>query len=353
MSDTIHSAEHKVDREQVLKRVAELIRESGNLEAEVSAADLAKEFGVQPATMDYHLKRLLDEGELVLSNKRGRYNRKIYRLPATSSFDPLPETDQETTEVITPLDDKDILAKLIKAKEEALGIDIQKKLTIPIQELPIAPEDDDTSEYAPGTGIDYFTPEGKAFNPDVQKLMDEQQSIHFKTDVLSPKQHEFLKGLEERQKSLDEQIRDFQMRNSVTSAEVMLKKDDKEILSVAIESISQFATFLKDLTEQLSTIEDKRFIQALIEDRNENLRKIEELEKENAELQKQVQKSSPKESQDERERRAQLMVQRILHTVDTFVELPSHSMVLSKNDFRKNITKEVMDLYRYGANLDD
>src|SRR5690606_2143475 len=73
----------KVNRNSVLKEIKEMIKKSPEGEVEISSSELGDKFDVQAPTMDYHLGKLIEEGKLLLSPKRGRYNRKIYRLPAS------------------------------------------------------------------------------------------------------------------------------------------------------------------------------------------------------------------------------------------------------------------------------
>src|SRR5579875_3170471 len=74
----------RVDREDILKYIKELIEKSPDKEVELSVTDVAKDFGVTQPTMIYHINHLVKSGELIQTNKTGRYNRKVYKLPTNT-----------------------------------------------------------------------------------------------------------------------------------------------------------------------------------------------------------------------------------------------------------------------------
>ena len=113
--------------------------------------------------------------------------------------------------------------------------------------------------------------------------------------------------------------------------------------------------YLKDLTEQLSTIQDKTLIQGLIEERNHNVDRIRALEEEvkgYVQTISQMQKQTIQQKPSIDPQRIRLMHQVIINTVDTFVELPNHAMALKRGEFRKQITEEISNLVKYALSID-
>ncbi|MGV7000273.1 hypothetical protein ACWA2C_16430 [Priestia megaterium] len=108
------SSYRKVNRQDIYEEIVTLIAKN-NGEAEIANSELAKKFDIQGPSLDYHLKHLVEEGKLILSPKRGRYNRKIYRLPSGIDESPnevtLNKPSSSKTEVHTPFLNQESLDK--------------------------------------------------------------------------------------------------------------------------------------------------------------------------------------------------------------------------------------------------
>lgn len=284
----------KIDREQVFQVIADLIEKSENGETEISSSELADKFGVQAPTMDYHLKKLIDEGCIAVAPKRGRYNRKIYRLPSNAGE----EQQASKAQVHKPFESIESAEKFKKFLQEH------------------APKDSN-----------------------VQEELE-----------LQPKE-EKKPVIETKELTLDERIQSFlEETGQVHDAEVLLKHEDKEILSVMNETIQQTSVYLKDLSEQLSTIKNKQLIQHLIDDRNRMQAQMEHLENELKEARAQINKTIEKYEIDPN--RVRFMHQMIISTVDDYMNQPNHALALGRPTFRKKVSKEISDLVRYVLHLE-
>ncbi|MGV7000274.1 hypothetical protein ACWA2C_16435 [Priestia megaterium] len=130
-----------------------------------------------------------------------------------------------------------------------------------------------------------------------------------------------------------------------------MKHEDREILSVMNETIQQTTVYLKDLSEQLSTIQNKQLIQHLIDDRNRTQEQMKRLEKEVEEAHALA--NQTKEKYEIEPDRVRFMHQMIVATVDNFVNQQNHSMALNRLNFRNQISKEVSDLVKYVLRLEE
>ena len=117
------------------------------------------------------------------------------------------------------------------------------------------------------------------------------------------------------------------------------------------ETINQTTVYLKDLSEQLSTLQNKQLIQALIDERNRTQKQMERLEKEVEDARKVADQTIEKYEVDPN--RVRFMHQLIISTVDTFINQPNHAMALGRNDFRNKVSKEVSDLVKYVLHLEE
>lgn len=70
-----------INREDIYNDVAQMIAHSPKRESEVSLVDLATKYGISSPTMDYHIKKLVEEGKIIQTANKGKYNRKMYTLP--------------------------------------------------------------------------------------------------------------------------------------------------------------------------------------------------------------------------------------------------------------------------------
>ncbi len=311
----------KINRKQVLNEVKKMIDSSPNGEVEISSSELADKFNVQPPTMDYHLNKLIEDGLLSISPKRGRYNRKIYKLPSKKTNTEIhqPHLNDESAEKFKKFLEEHVKKTKMAAKEEAKK---DQTTNTPLEEPEIKeePVQEKVHEEAPDP-IPETTPKEISL-PEVKPL------------------------------TLDEQIQDFlNSADQVHDAEELLKHEDREILSVMNESIHQTVVYLKDLSEQLSTVQNKQLIQHLIDDRNCMQKQIEHLEKELEEARNQVDQTV--EKYEIEPSRIRFMQQIIISTLDTYLNQTNQGLALGRKDFRSKISKEISDLVRYTLHLDD
>jgi DNA-binding transcriptional ArsR family regulator len=317
----------KVDRHQIYKEIAKLIEESANNEVEVSSSDLADRFGVQSPTMDYHLGKLLEEGLLAVSPKRGRYNRKIYRLPVDAKKPQMNQKEKPNIEVHKPFTNIESANKFQeflkqhKKKIEDPPVQEEEKIEVEEKKLVAVAE---TQAKKDEVAVEVKTPEPPKEKP------QPVQSIEL---------------------TLDDRIKQFlEDASMVHDPTVLLKHEDREILSVMNETMQQTSVYLKDLSEQLSTIQNKALIQGLIDDRNRMQKQLERVEKEADEARSQVDKTIEKYEVDPD--RVRFMHQLIISTVDSYVNLPNHAMALGRQEFRNKVSKEINDLTKYVLHLE-
>jgi DNA-binding transcriptional ArsR family regulator len=331
---------HKEDntREEIFHYIREQIQKSEDREFEANVTVLGNLFKKSGPTIDHHLKALEKEGRIFDTGKRGKYGRKIYRLSHTEE-----EVKPPSAEIITPLDDKSVLDLLIQVRDHALGLDIPEPTVVQDQiELEI-----------PTQTVEKMEPKVEVETPAPEIQVEKEAPVQEE-----PKQDEFLQQLEQREKSLEEQIDDFKARASVMpKAQDLLTKNDREILAVMNQDLHQFILYLQDLSQQLSTVEDKNFILRLLDEREKHLETIKQQEEEIKNLQMQIRILQSEQSKQKEEKldlsRVQFMISRLTMTVDNYVDLPGHAKQLKANDFKKQHTKELNDLYKYIAGLED
>lgn len=321
----------KVDRNQIYREIAQLIESSPDKEAEISSSELADRFGVESPTMDYHLKKLVTEGYLAVSPKRGRYNRKIYRLPVDAKA---PKSEEPSkTKVHKPFENPESASKFQQFLQEHK----QKSAAKPVQEKPVKEK--------------YDKEKTKEEQPPVheRKPMPQPQPDSVVNTPVQPKPAE---PVQVKELTLDEKIQRFlNDANRVHDANVLLSHEDKEILSVMNETIQQNIVYLKDLSEQLSTLQNKELIQGLLDDRNRMQEQLKRAEEEAKQARAQADQTIQKYEVDPQ--RVRFMHQLIIDTVDQYVKLPNHAMALGRQDFRKKVSKEVSDLVKYVLHLEE
>lgn len=297
----------KVNRTYIYEEIASLIEQSEAKELEISSTELADRFGVQAPTMDYHIAKLVEEGYLAIADQRGKYNRKIYRL-----------TDKKIEEEVSPISEEAIVN--FKSFLENHFKESKKQGAAPVKEETKEP----TLKEAPVkvTPIPVVAPPApkKEIDIPVQPL------------------------------SLDERIQQFlEEANQVHDASLLLKHEDREILSVMNETIHQTNVYLKDLSDQLSMVQNKSLIQHLIDERNEQKKEMDRL----TQLVEQYEKQEKKQTESKLDpTRVRFMQQLLISTIDDYVNRPNHAMALGRTEFRNKSTKEIKDLVNYVLGID-
>ncbi|MEB2276995.1 ArsR family transcriptional regulator [Bacillus sp. ILBB4] len=377
------SSYRKVNREDIYKEVVNIIQ-NHNGEAEIANSELAKKFDIQGPSLDYHLKHLVDEGKLILSPKRGRYNRKIYRLASGIDETPnevtLDKSNSNKTEVHTPFLNQESLDKFDDFIKEHLqksgnveGVFTStsgagKSSVLKAQmESDTSKNNDDKKQiinYSNSTkdeNVNYVQEASRAtrekadetYTIESPQPMTQQPDPVVSEDITEPEAYvKKPEPIKVKELTLEDEIQNFLNASSqVNDANTLLKHEDREILSVMNETIQQTTVYLKDLSEQLSTIQNKQLIQHLIDDRNRTQEQMKRLEKEVEEAYAQA--NQTKEKYEIEPDRVRFMHQMIVATVDNFVNQQNHSMALNRLNFRNQISKEVSDLVKYVLRLEE
>ncbi|PGC56631.1 transcriptional regulator [Bacillus toyonensis] len=355
--------QNKVNRDDVYKEVAKEIELSPNGEAEISSSNLADKFGVQGPTMDYHLNVLVKNGALILSDKRGKYNKKIFKLP--SDTNEIENKNDAKADVHIPFQSKESQEKFnnfieqykkknkAKNNEAAEAKEDQKDA---VQEnKAIEQQEDELIANNPGKYLtNVFTPvqTEEVEEPKKVKEPEEVEEIEVSEAKESTPVHTVdAANFEIKELTLDQKIEKFlDKTNQIHNAEELLSHQDKEILSVMNETIQQNMVYLKDLSEQLTTVNNKQLIQHLIDDRNRLNSEVEKLQKELEEARKQSQQTVEKYEIDPN--RVRFMQQMIFDTLDNYVNQQNHALALGRIPFRNKISKEVNDLVKYTLRLE-
>ncbi|UYX56057.1 helix-turn-helix domain-containing protein (plasmid) [Bacillus thuringiensis] len=349
----------KVNRDDVYREVAKEIELSPNGEAEISSSNLADKFGVQGPTMDYHLKVLVKDGALILLDRRGKYNKKVFKLPSDANL--VESNDSAQTNIHIPFQSKESQDKfndfiqqyqkskstnteVIESKQEHKDT-VQENKTIEQQEDELIAKDPGkylSNVFAAVPPEEVEKPE-EVEGPEEVEVPEVQESIPDHTVNAA--------NFEIKELTLDEKIEKFLNKtNQVHNAEELLSHQDKEILSVMNETIQQNIVYLKDLSEQLTTVDNKQLIQHLIDDRNRMNSEVEKLQKELEETRKQSQQTVEKYEIDPN--RVRFMQQMIFDTLDNYVNQQNHALALGRIPFRNKISKEVNDLVKYTLRLE-
>ncbi|WAT23448.1 helix-turn-helix domain-containing protein (plasmid) [Bacillus halotolerans] len=323
----------KINRDDVYKEIVNMIEQNDRREAEVSITDLANKFGIQGPTMDYHLAKLVEEGKLVVAPKRGKYKRKIYKIPSEVKSGNMSEEERQPTQVITPSESqesydnyKDFLASLTGEFDNP----DQKDETEDLMEPQISEE-----EYQEEQNNTLENLENNDNDQEIQSQIKE--SIPLESDT--------------KELSLDEKIERFlKTSNQLPDAHMLLEHEDKEILAVMNETIQQNILYLQDLSQQLTTIQNKELIQHLIDERKRLEEQIKRLEDE-----VEVARSQAKQVEEQFEidpQRIRFMQQLLISTLDDYLNQPNQSLALGRKDFRNKMTKEINDLVNYALKIE-
>lgn len=355
--------QNKVNRDDVYKEVAKEIELSPNGEAEISSSNLADKFGVQGPTMDYHLSVLVKNGALILSDKRGKYNKKIFKLPSNTNV--IENKNDAKADVHIPFQSKESQEKFnnfieqykkkTKAKNNESAEVKEEQKDVVQENKAIEQQEDELIANNPGKYLtNVFTPvqTEEVEEPKKVEAPEEAKEVEVSEVKESAPEHTVdAASFEIKELTLDQKIEKFLNKtNQVHNAEELLSHQDKEILSVMNETIQQNMVYLKDLSEQLTTVNNKQLIQHLIDDRNRLNSEVEKLQKELEEARNQSQQTVEKYEIDPN--RVRFMQQMIFDTLDNYVNQQNHALALGRIPFRNKISKEVNDLVKYALRLE-
>lgn len=337
----------KVNRTDVLRYISDKIKRSKHQRAEISPSEIGKALGAQGPAVDYHIKQLIKDQKIFVSQEKGKYNRKIFRLGDevdSAAFD-----DSNPFSILEFLESDlfqnpeiDDLMSLATSIESLKTDKTQKRIASTISsdskhEQVDVLEEKLEKQFEDSLDVDLPEPIIQKDVVDVDsKMMDIAADLD---DVWENNQ----KPVE-----LNEKIHAFlNQMQSVQKAEVLLQKDDKEILAVMAETIQQNINYLRDLSDQLSTIQNKQLILGLLDERQKLLeqqqlkdQQINDLQQQILSLQKQTLKQPDKQS-------IRKLQQMITHTVDSYIDGTSQSLALNRNVFRKQLLYEVSQLANY------
>lgn len=347
--------EKKMSRDVLYEELLKQIEESPTGEVEVSTSELGARFDVSGPTMDYHLNILVEEGLLELLDKRGKHRRKIYRLPAHIDIQNRePAQKKEEIKIQQPY--------LGGANQKAFQDFIKKHMEKQAQQKNEEQSEEETQEKE----VQEETPISQEIEQEQEEIVREiPQEIKVEQETQENKQPEITHevpviketpALEDdfiqvKPLTLDDKIEHFLNKASqIHDPNALLSHEDRSILAVVNQTLQQNMMYLKDMSDQLSTIENKQLIQSLIEDRNRLLQENERLQKEADESRKQANQTIEMYEVDPH--RVRFMHNLITDTVDSYLNQTNNSLALGRVDFRNKILKEVTDLVRYVLKLD-
>lgn len=316
-----------LDKEDIFSRIKE-INESAvknNQSFTINLTSLAEEFGVKTPTIKYYVDWFEQNDWLEKTDEMGERRRKKYRIkqkPFLHSEKNEEEIDQFLRDVMTKEEEKTQENKA-KTNDNFNYAIIKKPL--------------------PKEGLKPLTKE------------DLYNKNAFKNETAKRKRNEYFHQYETNKDfsklELNEKIETFiQNSKKLANSEDLLTQEDKEILSVINETIHQAKLYLNDLSDELSTVQNKELIKHLIDNKEKQDEELNRLRAENEKLKKQT-SSEPQQHVDPE--RIRFMQQMVVGTVDAFVEMPNHAMALQRKEFRKNIVKEINDLADYAIGLEE
>lgn len=340
-----------IDRNELIEYITEEIEKNPNKEFELSVTDLGKKYDVQGPTMDYHIKKLLDDKVFEVSRKKGKYSRKILVMPGS-------EQAVHDSPIINNMSSfKDLIQEKIKNGElkiksttDSNDTDKVKKETVETIDHNSKSVDDELEDFLDSPIIpDELKEDSKGDIGDIidipilpGELVKEKS---YEVEVLDVGHHTQDK-IEVPGLSLDHKIKRFLEESSkIPTANQLISRQDKEVISVMTESIQQHMVYLKDLMDTLKLVETLNMVRELIDERNKMLEEMQQMREEHRALISSIHSNGNQVNVDPQ--RVRLMHQIIINTVDTYLDQPNHALALNRVEFRNSITKEVGDLANY------
>jgi hypothetical protein len=328
----------KVMKEDVFEYIKDLVRKNGTNEIQLSASQISKHFNISIPTAHYHITNLVNDGLLIQLPKRGKHNTKYYKVKEAS--------DSKSSVKLFNLNE---IEKFKKELEKTLK-QTTKDLSSHVADKSVSKTDTDHQEDTDQKQKE----EKKEQHLSISETEESKEPVSVSYEEIPdfPKLHSVTEPLlEEKPLTLDERIERFLKESeNVASAEQLLTREDREVLAVMNETIQQNIVYLKDLSEQLSTIQNKKLIQELIDERNRLLEQIKRLNEQNELLQQQLKDTQEKHQLDPQ--RLRIMQQNIIHFVDTWLDQPNHALALGRRQFRETLVKHINDVFRYVLGLE-
>lgn len=333
-----------VDKKDIVLHIMEAIKKDPNHEFEVSSTDLAREYGVKGPTIDYHISRLIKEGVFEVSPKEGRYKRKIFIEPKGGY------PKRVLNQLGIKQEKKKIEKPLINDMDKFREIVTSKIKDIPVDNEPIATSTDTVNASTISSDNAYIVEPKPNREENVQVAPKDAETPKVKEKSIKVEEETVSRFIPP-ELTLSDQINLFiEKSKSIESADMLISKPDKEILSVMTESIQQNLVYMKDLSNQLELMENLSILHQLIDERNKMIKEMEQIRTEHTELLKKMSADSKEVTIDPV--RVRSMHQIIINTLDNYVELPNHALALQRKEFREQMTKEIADLANYIVGVD-
>jgi DNA-binding Lrp family transcriptional regulator len=317
------SRSYKVRDDQVISLIKEHMRVPHSDKYDIKTTKLGKMLGIKPSSATYRVKRLIDLGYLVPTGTRGSYNKELFRI--SSSWDK--KIQKQSQELNT----KELENKSQKQIEESKTEN--KKST----------KTNKSADHSSKSTVIY--PDQYTSIKDLIKKEMEEQISSQPIDI-KPEKEKSIQPLVSKPLTLDDRIQQYlATMKRVPKADDLIQHNDKEVLSVMNQSLQEILVYIKDLAQQLSTSENRKLIQNLIEERNKNLNTIQDLQAQVDSLKEENLKIRQKYQLDPK--RIRQMQQLIISIVDNYVSLSNVQLTMDRDKFRKMMFEQVGHLADY------
>lgn len=323
----------KITRSAVLAQVVRHLKDQPNYEGTIPSADIADWFNVTSNTVDYHIRNLVSDGDLIISNKKAKYNRKIYQLAYPEDHikkEATPKTKPNTSLSKSELDNfREILARKVKETQKGHPPVNEEE---PIKPIPAETE---PKEMPPVT----YTPGQEEEPPVVTEKLEmpneRKRAVHT------------IHGL-----SIEDRIQNFLSETKkVPTANQLLDQEDKEIIAVMNETIQQNMVYLNDLKETMNAFGHLQLLQSLIDERNKLVQKVEEIQGENQALKQAIEGSNNKYNVYPEKIRH--MQQNLIFTVESYLDNTNAGLAINRKEFESKIVELINDFGDYAININN
>lgn len=313
-----------------------------------TGAELEELFNSTVPNINYHIKNLSNKKKLIILDKLGEYNRKVYTLPEFSNvkkdedleiglgslskfeayINQYKEANAETNETKPiKVDESDLLAldRKIKRKER----------------------NDFLTTFNDEVDDSVIDEESVAEEPIVDEVVNEDEGIIIA--VGNETKDNFFDKEVVKTITLDDKINKWITEsNQIYEANVLLTQDDKSILSVLNETMQKNLHYMRDLTAELSTIKNKELIQSLIDRKNEDEKELKNLREEVKDLRnKQLTDASLKVDV----KRIRELQQILIHRTSSYLNQGNADLALTRNEFKEDFLLHLSDLANTAVGL--
>lgn len=321
----------KITRSAVLAQVVRHLKDQPNYEGTIPSSEIAEWFNVTSNTVDYHIRNLVSDGELIISNKKAKYNRKIYQL-AYPEDHIKQENKPKTKKSTSPLSQSELdnFRKILAQKVKETHTDQS-----PIKEEQSTPVEPEPKELPPVT----YTPKQEKELPVVTEKLEmpseRKRAVHT------------IHGL-----SIEDRIQNFLSETKkVPTANQLLDQEDKEIIAVMNETIQQNMVYLNDLKETMNAFGHLQLLQSLIDERNKLVQKVEEIQGENQALKQAIEGSNNKYNV--YPEKVRHMQQNLIFTVESYLDNTNAGLAINRKEFESKIVELINDFGDYAININN